>query len=306
MDGHTARSALQVLLEVVRRDGVEWRELLEVWIEDAHRRGLLVLVDGLVHAELPDVPRLEDVPEDVEDRYGELRRLRQADHERVLADASRLTARVADHREVDALGVVLQGGHAQSLAMYALGAEMVDVPFFLSLAASDLATGSAPMAHASFRGVSRTVVERTRPVLEAHLARHHRADAWKLALQNAFFALPMVPAKSPREAVCAVLDLMAAACEPPAVFRHALPKHVAAAERVLRDLRKREGAGYRITLGPKPGRGNVTPWGAARKFARAFGVEIGKESEVKRNRTAERAERTSPPRDGRGSGRTAR
>lgn len=170
---------------------------------------------------------------------------------------------------------------------------MAEPPLFLVIAAADLLAGVAPIANHSFRGVTRDVLTRMRPILEEHLTRLHRAEPWKLALQNAFFALPMLNAKTPRQAVKGILDLLNVSCDPPAVFRHALPRHIRAAEIVLKGLRRAEGKGYRIIYGRKPGKGNVTPWGAARRFAGAFGIEIGRESEAKRDRTAERAERGS-------------
>lgn len=290
-DSQRTRRALEVLLHLVREARPDWRELMTAWIEDAAVRGFLVIEDGVVRAEIPDLPMLDDIPEDVVDRYAELRRRREADHRRVLRDRDLLGARVADQNEVAALNIVLDDGHAQSIAMHALGADMVDVPILLSMAARDLLAGVAPVANHSFRGVSRSVLARVQPVLEEHLAKVHRADMWKLALQNAFFALPIANAKTPRAAVKAVLDLLRVACEPPSVFQHALPRHMAAAERVVRDLRRPDGKGYRIVYGPKPGRGNVTPWGAARKFALAFGIDIGRQSETKRDRTQERAAR---------------
>lgn len=285
------RRALDTLLALARDGRPEWQDLMTAWIEDAALRGLLVLEEGYVRAEIPDGPQLSEIPKDATDRIGELRRRHEADRGRLFADPEMLHARVADQNEVAALKIVLQGGHAQSVAMHALGAEMVEVPLFLTLAASDLLAGAAPTANHSFRGVSREVLATMQPILEEHLVRLRRADAWKLALQNAFFSLPMTGAKTPRAAVNAVLDLLRVACKPPAAFTHALPKHIKEAERVMRDLRRPDGKGWRVVYGPKPGRGNVTPWGAARKFALAFGIDIGRQSEAKRDRTKERATR---------------
>jgi hypothetical protein len=287
------REALRSLLAVVREGRPDWGDLMTAWIEDAALRGLLVLDDGHVRAEIPDGPQLGEIPNHVEDRIAELRRRHEADRRRLFADPEALHERVADQHEVAALKIVLEGGHAQSTAMHALGAEMVEVPLFLTFAANDLVAGAAPIANHSFRGVSRETLARMQPILEQHLARIHRADAWKLALQNAFFSLPMTAAKTPRAAVTAILDLLRVACEPPAVFRHALPKHLSAAERLMKQLRRPDGKGWRVVYGPKPGRGNVTPWGAARKFALAFGIDIGRQSEAKRDRTRERASRKS-------------
>ena len=108
------RDALLAVLDVVRDGGVEWRDLLEAWVQDAAGRGLLVLDgDGLVHARVLGVPTIEDVPDaPLVDRYAELRRRSAEDHARVLRDPDLLQSRVSAQREAAALNIVLEGGYA--------------------------------------------------------------------------------------------------------------------------------------------------------------------------------------------------
>src|SRR5690606_34327504 len=126
------------------------------------------------------------------------------------------------------------------------------------------------VANRTFRGVARATLAAVRPLLEEETKEQSGVASWQPALQVAMIHLATSD-KRGIEAVRVVLEHMElAAGELHGPFAKQLPAHMREAARVLGTFERSGSNGYQITLREKPGRGWYRPWGAARKFAKAF------------------------------------
>lgn len=257
-------------------------------------RGLVHLDEsGFAKAENPAQSQPSDIPTGHPSPHEEFRKRLQFGLKLSFVDHAHLTESIGDSREVEALKTILKLGHVQTFAQARLGAEMVDVPPLLDLAVADLDPAVTCVANRTYLGVARATLAATRPLLNEQVKRNSKLETWQAGLQIAMLQLATSERRG-ADAVQLVLDSMMLACgELYGNFGKGLPGQLREAARVLRGLEKPDGKGYKVTLRDKPGPTWVRPWGAARKFAKAFGHELPRESEKKRDRTAERAMNTA-------------
>lgn len=284
-----AVSTLRSLIRDQNGNGPTMENVLDGWIDAAILRGLIRLDEsGFAIADDAARPIPADIPADHPDSSGEYTRRLKFGNSFWPYDPASLDESVGDYREVEALKLILKLGYAQTYAQAMLGAEMVDVPLFASQATYRLDPAVTCVANHTFRGVARVTLEALKPLLDEEVKSQFRMQPWQASLQLAMLQLQM-ERKYGVEAVDFVLAGMEITSgELHGNFRNRLPNHVRAAVQVLKRRERADGEGYRISMKKNPGKGWVRPWGAAREFAEAFGINMPPEAEVKRDKTAER------------------
>lgn len=271
-------------------NGATFIDIVEGWIDEAMLRGLIKLDDsGFAIANNPAQAHVADIPEDHPERAEEYRRRLAFGSKLRWVDPEQNDEACGDTREIEALSALLKLGHAQTYAQAMLGAEMAEVPIVFDLTMQRLDPAVTCVANRTFRGVARVTLDAVRPLLEEETKQHAKVEAWQAGLQLAMMQLTTSELRG-TAAVRYVLDAMAlAGGELHGNFGKGMPHHMKEAARVLRTMEKAGGKGYKVTLREKPGPGWSRPWGAAQRFAKAFGITLPNEAEMKRDRTAERA-----------------
>ncbi len=169
--------------------------------------------------------------------------------------------------EVEDLNWILQeSGYAQAQALRALGVDLVEAPTMLSLTA----TGMAPLVSLVAHGLPANLLARATSIVDAALEKTEPIRGWRRALMIVFQFFHTDPnyidRAHPEDSVPKILNfLRLAAGSLPKRLEEPLPQHIASAVEVIRNL---------PTIRAKGGGrdGALTPWGAARRFAEAFGI----------------------------------
>jgi hypothetical protein len=151
--------------------------------------------------------------------------------------------------------------------------KLASVPSYLMPAAADLATTCAIVRY--FEEAPVRFVEIVGRLAEVHCRRTPRVPAWQVVLTDLFRTASGL--RPPEATRAAAIDIVRAlrfrVPDLPPGFVHADQVAVDRAVGVLRELQGRPGSGgLRVTS--KPGGGFVSPWAAAARFARAFGVPM--------------------------------
>lgn len=272
--------AVRLIRDAVRESPYPFREIVAAWIQDAVARGLVRRRGEWAVAENPNVPKFEDVSSDVADRSVEYKARLDEDRAALSRDFAKLSERVADNKEVDALSILLRDGHAQSVAMRALGIELVEAGFLDELAANGLAQTLAVVAHG--RGVPASVLAEAMPIIESFVVDRERFKPWFLSLQIAMFGVDRQ--KAPRDQVVEILDRFAVgtASFVPRAFQERASRHMKAATEFMRRMRVKD---VKPEFQPEASRRGPTlsRYGAARDFAKCFGVSVpARESDARR------------------------
>lgn len=286
------REVLAFLRHAVRERGVDLSRVLEAWvIEEAHDGRVRLADNGIAYAH-------DDDAEMFAERDGETDK---AQMERCAGYADALTS----HRERVALHFLLRHGQLQAAAQEQLDPDAARPGVFPAWHAADLAADLGAFAHGW--AVTKQCAARAERALGAKAAR------WEGALALAIQAVVLNPhpkwvmAKSGAHAdlVPVILDCLTMAigsANVPHPFVDRRAEHMAGAANILEGLRDRRRGRYRIKPvafgeGAKiqPGRGHLSSFGVALRFAAAFGVEVpeshGTLSSFERDKAQERRDK---------------
>ena len=197
----------------------------------------------------------------------------------------RFMAWIEDIREVEDLRYMLREGEAHAVALKALGVTVVEAPVLTSFAARVF----APLVSLAAHGVPESRREDSESLLTAMLRVRMPLTRWQWALVNLFEVLwPGIALrhKRPKERVEACLEVLRGSVDDlPRNLREPRPDHLEKAARVTQHLK---------VTHAKAGRTTVSPWGAAQRFAKAFGVPFPRNRfEAERDHKAEQARRES-------------